>query len=281
MLRDAVRGVVVMATGLAEETGRRVVGAATGLLERSGVDVAAIERTVNEQFPPSAKSLQTLAEDAVTAGRAGLDLALGAARSEVDKVFERVGDQVVKVGVVLSYLESKLREVEEQPQAGAAARPGARPEARAGNLFEAGWDERAPEPVEVDRTDGTAGSERPEPTRRTAAKQPASKQSTARQATAGQSAAKGTGAKPAVRDAAVKKAPAVKAGAGGTTGRASAATGKTATGKADAERVGTKKATAKKAPAKQTPVKKAAAKKPAAKKSAPKKSAPKKADDGV
>ncbi len=136
MLRDAVRGVTVLAVELAEETGKRVVGTATGLLERSGVDVGAIERTVAEQFPPSVRSLQTLAEEAVTVGRAGLDLALGTARSEVEKIFELVGDQVVKVGVVLGYLESKLREVEEE-------QPAPKPESRAGDLFGAGWEAEA------------------------------------------------------------------------------------------------------------------------------------------
>ncbi|WP_344641504.1 hypothetical protein, partial [Kitasatospora cystarginea] len=177
MLRDAVRGVVVVATELAEETGKRVVGAATGLLERGGVDVAAIERTVSEQFPPSARSLQTLAGEAVTAGRAGLDLAVGVARGEVEKVFERVGDQVVKVGVVLSYLESKLREVEEQPH----LPPESKPEARAAGLFEAGWDERAAEPAKADEVNGTATAGRPAPApapapaRRAAAKPAAAK----------------------------------------------------------------------------------------------------------
>ncbi|KQV19989.1 MULTISPECIES: hypothetical protein [unclassified Kitasatospora] len=125
MLRDAVRGVVVVATEVAEEAGKRVAG----LLERSGVNVAALE-----QFPPSVKTLQTLAEEAVTAGRAGLDLAVGVTRGEVERVFEKVGDQVVKVGVVLSFLESRLREVEETT-------PTPAQEARAGGLFEAGWEE--------------------------------------------------------------------------------------------------------------------------------------------
>ncbi|MFD0569599.1 hypothetical protein ACFQ0T_10465 [Kitasatospora gansuensis] len=113
MLRDAVRGVVVVAAEVAEEAGKRVAG----LLERSGVHVAGLE-----QFPPSVKTLQTLAEEAVTAGRAGIDLAVGVTRGEVDKLFEKVGDQVTKVGVVLSFLESRLREVEE-PAPTPARRP--------------------------------------------------------------------------------------------------------------------------------------------------------------
>ncbi|WP_441249644.1 hypothetical protein [Kitasatospora sp. McL0602] len=138
MLRDAVRGVTALAVELTEEATRRAVGAATGLLERSGVDVAVVERVVAEQFPPSVKSLQMLAGEAVTVGRAGVDLAVGVARSEVERIFERVGDQVVKVGVVLGYLESRLRDVDEAP---------AQPEGRAEGLFEAGW-EAEPVPEE-------------------------------------------------------------------------------------------------------------------------------------
>ncbi|WP_371500155.1 hypothetical protein OG871_27115 [Kitasatospora sp. NBC_00374] len=142
MLRDAVRGVVAVATTIAEETGKRVLTTATGLLERGGVDVAAVERRFAEQFPPSGRSLQSLAEEAVTVGRAGVDMAVGVARAEAEKVFERVGDQVVKIGVVLSFLESQLRNTEEEPAAAAGAdQPPARPAARAEALFEAGWDD--------------------------------------------------------------------------------------------------------------------------------------------
>ncbi|GAA2155770.1 hypothetical protein GCM10009760_55940 [Kitasatospora kazusensis] len=137
MLRDAVRGVTVLAVELAEETGKRVVGTAAGLLERSGVDVAAIERTVAGQFPPSVRSIQLLAGEAVTVGRAGLDLAVGTARTEAEKIFELVGDQVVKVGVVLGYLEGLLREVEEEQAAPA------KPESRAGDLFGVGWEDES------------------------------------------------------------------------------------------------------------------------------------------
>ncbi|GAA0666272.1 hypothetical protein GCM10010193_17310 [Kitasatospora atroaurantiaca] len=216
MLRDAVRGVAVVAAELAEETGKRVVGAATGLLERSGVDVAAIERTVGQQFPPSAKSLQTLAEEAVTAGRAGLDLAVGVMRSEVEAVFERVGDQVVKVGVVLGYLESKLREVEE---------PAARPEPRADGLFDAGWEDgdRAGRSVVSERVEVEV--EEPAPAKKATAKKATAKKSTtekpaARKATTKKTAptkaaAKKTTVKTAAKKATAKKAaPAKKAAAG-------------------------------------------------------------------
>ncbi|MDH6579343.1 hypothetical protein [Kitasatospora sp. MAP5-34] len=171
MLRDAVRGVTVLAVELAEETGKRVVGTAAGLLERSGVDVAAIERTVAEQFPPSVRSLQMLAGEAVTVGRAGLDLAVGTARAEAEKIFELVGDQVVKVGVVLGYLESRLREVEEEHPA-----PAAKPEARAGDLFGVGWEAEAESEIAAEEAEEAAPPEPvaeepvpvPEPTKKAA-----------------------------------------------------------------------------------------------------------------
>ncbi|MFF7593050.1 hypothetical protein ACFZCK_36825 [Kitasatospora purpeofusca] len=163
MLPKTVRGAVAAAAVLVEEVGKRVVGTAAGLLEKGGIDVTEVERRFGGQFPPSAQSLQTLAEEAVTAGRAGVDLAVGVARGEVEKVFEKVGDQVTKVGVVLAYLESKLREVEDE-DGEEGARPeqaGPPPAPRAGGLFEDGWEQetRGPagaerivvdEPVEVD-----------------------------------------------------------------------------------------------------------------------------------
>ncbi|MEV6978406.1 hypothetical protein [Kitasatospora sp. NPDC093806] len=138
MLPKTVRGAVEAAAVLVEEVGKRVVGTAAGLLEKGGIDVAEVERRLGGQFPPSAQSLQTLAGEAVTAGRAGVDLAVGVARGEVEKVFEKVGDQVTKVGVVLAYLESKLREVEEEAAPASASAPAPAP--RAGGLFEDGWE---------------------------------------------------------------------------------------------------------------------------------------------
>ncbi len=145
MLPRTVRGVVETAAGVVEEVGKRVVGTAAVILEKAGVDVADVERRLGGQFPPSAKTLQTLAEEALTAGRAGVDLAVGMARNEAEKVFEKVGDQVTKVGVVLAYLETKLREVEEEAP---AAEPGADaygaeepvPAPRADDLFGRGWE---------------------------------------------------------------------------------------------------------------------------------------------
>ncbi|MFJ4189521.1 hypothetical protein [Kitasatospora sp. NPDC089509] len=162
MLPRTVRGAVAAAAVVVEEVGKRVVDTAAAILERTGVDVAEVERRLGGQFPPSAQTLQTLAEEAVTAGRAGVDLAVGVARNEVEKAFEKVGDQVTKVGVVLAYLESKLREVEEEPVvAGSAAEPypGEEPvpAPRAGDLFGRGWefeDERvAAEPVVAERVE--------------------------------------------------------------------------------------------------------------------------------
>ncbi|MER5865269.1 hypothetical protein [Kitasatospora sp. NPDC002040] len=232
MLRDAVRGVVVVATEVAEEAGKRVAG----LLERSGVNVAGLE-----QFPPSAKTLQTLAGEAVTAGRAGVDLAVGVARSEVEKVFELVGDQVVKVGVVLGYLESKLREVEEEPV------PAPPQEARAGGLFDAGWEDEVrptePEPEPDDWAEADGWAETPAP------------------------------AAPAVKRAAVKKAAVVK--------KTATAKKTAAADKAPVKKAAVKKTTAAKTTTvRTTAAKKTAAKKTAAKKTATKKAAPRKpADD--
>ncbi|MFD9130136.1 hypothetical protein ACFV0G_36180, partial [Kitasatospora sp. NPDC059571] len=145
MLRDAVRGVVAIAATIAEEAGRRVAGTAAELLERTGVDVSAVERKVAEYVPPSARSLQMLAGEAVTVGRAGIDLAVGVARGEAERLFETVGDQAVKLGVVLGYIEGKLRDVDAEPSEGARpAADGRRPagrEPRAEGLFTAGWDD--------------------------------------------------------------------------------------------------------------------------------------------
>ncbi|MFG3056316.1 hypothetical protein ACGFZP_35910 [Kitasatospora sp. NPDC048239] len=226
MLPKTVRGVVEVAAELAEEVGKRVVGRAAGLLEKGGIDLSEVERRLGGQFPPSAKSLQTLAEEAVTAGRAGVDLAVGVARGEVEKAFEKVGDQVTKVGVVLAYLESKLREVEEEPVPAASA-PAPAPAPRADDLFGRGW-EKAEEPdaeavrtgepivaerVEVDvpaaDAEPAAGAARPsgrKPARKAAAKaavnddaKPAAKPA------AKKSAAKKAPAKAAARKTAVKK----------------------------------------------------------------------------
>ncbi|MFF1874897.1 hypothetical protein [Kitasatospora herbaricolor] len=271
MLRDTVRGFVTVASGLAEEAGKRVVLTAAELLERSGIDLAEVERKARAagQFPPSVKSLQTLAEEAVTAGRAGFDLATGVARSEVEKAFEKVGDQVTKVGVVLAYLESRLRDVEEDgaPAARPADKNGAAA-ARADGLFGHGWEQggessdtggRPGEPIVAERVPVDDGGS-PEP---------------AGEDRAGEAwAPEGPDApRPPARTAQAKRAaagkarktpgkPAGKAGTGGAAGRPAA------------KATPAKQAPAKQAPAKGTPAKKASGKGAAAGSSTPEKAAP-------
>lgn len=258
MLRRTVQGCVELASELADEVGKRVVGTAAELLERSGVDLSEVERRLGGQFPPSVKSIQTLAGEAVTAGRAGVDVAVGVARSEVEKAFERVGDQVTKVGVVLAYLESKLREVEEEavPPAGRSAAG-----ARADGLFGDGWEhgEGGAEPivaerVEVDEADehspAPARSRKAaaEPTR--AARTPAEPAPAAKEPVAKAPAAKEPVEEAPAKEARARKAPAAKARAG-----------EAGTGKSQA-----KKAAAKKTPARKTVVtKKATAEQPSGK----------------
>ncbi|MDH6710952.1 hypothetical protein P3T27_007703 [Kitasatospora sp. MAA19] len=274
MLPRTVRGVVEVAAGLVEEVGKRVVGTAATILERSGVDVTEVERRLGGQFPPSAKTLQTLAEEAVTAGRAGVDLAVGVARGEVEKAFERVGDQVTKVGVVLAYLESKLREVEEDavPAAGPAGSDEAdeedeaerpTPAPRADDLFGRGWESAdgqaaawavgepiVAERVEVDEpveVDPPVPPVRPAVARKAAAKRtPAKKAPVADRSTAGGEAAVGE----AAEKTSAEKTSAEKAE------------------KASAKRTTAKKAPAKKSAAKKTTVKKTAVKKTATAKKA-------------
>ncbi|MFJ7912070.1 hypothetical protein [Kitasatospora sp. NPDC096204] len=236
---------VETAAGVVEEVGKMVVGTATSILEKAGVDVAGVERRLGGQFPPSVETLQTLAGEAVTAGRAGVDLAVGVARNEAEKVFEKVGDQVTKVGVVLAYLETKLREVEEEAPA-AASGPGAYeaeepvPAPRAGDLFGRGWEfeeERSAartadepivaervevdEPVEVDppvppvppvsvaapapKEEAAAAPETAAPGKSTAAKDTAAKDTAAKDTAAKDTPAKGTAKKSVAKKSAAKK----------------------------------------------------------------------------
>ncbi|WP_329499095.1 hypothetical protein [Kitasatospora herbaricolor] len=302
MLRDTVRGFVTVASGLAEEAGKRVVLTAAELLERSGIDLAEVERKARAagQFPPSVKSLQTLAEEAVTAGRAGFDLATGVARSEVEKVFEKVGDQVTKVGVVLAYLESRLRDVEEDdaPAARSADKNGAAA-ARADGLFGHGWEQggespdtggRPGEPIVAERVpvdDGGSpepageawapeGPDAPQPPARTApAKRAAAGKATRK--TPGKPAGKaGTGGAAAAGRPAAKQAPAKGTPAKGTpakqaSGKGAAAGGSTPDRAAPAKKAAAaKKPAAKKAAGKKTTVTRtASAGQPTAKKAAP------------
>ncbi|MFD7586899.1 histone H1-like repetitive region-containing protein [Kitasatospora sp. NPDC059811] len=249
MLPRTVRGVVEVAAGLAEEVGKRVVGTAAVILERTGVDVTEVERRLGGQFPPSAKTLQTLAEEAVTAGRAGVDLAVGVARGEVEKAFEKVGDQVMKVGVVLAYLESKLREVEEEAEpavrsAGVDEAAEPTPAPRADDLFGRGW-ERADEQPAAPVAGEPIVAERVEVDEPVEVDPPVPP---VRPSLPGKAAAKRTP---------VRKAP---------------ATEQTSTEKVPTEQAPTEQTpVAGRAGAKKSPAKKAAAKKPVAKKTAAKK----------
>jgi hypothetical protein len=286
MLPRTVRGAVAAAAVVVEEVGKRVVETAAAVLEKTGVDVTEVERKLGGQFPPSAKTLQTMAEEAVTAGRAGVDLAVGVARNEVEKAFERVGDQVTKVGVVLAYLESKLREIEEEP---AAARPGPdpyeaaaeepTPAPRADDLFGRGWEyeservagepivaERVEvdEPVEVDPPVPPAPRE---PRTADAAQAPvigeptAAKKTTAKKVPAKKAAAKKATSKTATAGkAAAKKTTAGKAAAKRTTTAKKATVKKTATAKQPdaqpktaAKRTATKRTTVRKATSTKNP----------------------------
>ncbi|MGW7586363.1 hypothetical protein ACWGKU_10390 [Kitasatospora sp. NPDC054768] len=246
---------VETAAGVVEEVGKLVVGTATSILEKAGVDVAGVERRLGGQFPPSVETLQTLAGEAVTAGRAGVDLAVGVARNEAEKVFEKVGDQVTKVGVVLAYLETKLREVEEEaPAAGSgpesyeAEEPVPAP--RAGDLFGRGWEfeeERSAvpatgepivaervevdEPVEVDPPVPPVSRAAPVPPEAPAAEESAAGESPAKKSAAGESPAK----KSAAKKSTPRKSAAEKPATTGTAGKGTARKG-TAAGKATAKK---------------------------------------------
>ena len=269
MLRETVRGFVAVASELAEEVGKRVVLTAAELLERSGIDLAEVDRRARAagRFPPSAKSLQTLAEEAVTAGRAGLDLAAGVARSEVEKAFEMVGDQVTKVGVVLAYLESRLRDVEEEvgPQAAQSDQsPGKAAAARADGLFGHGWEQadwapeddsgaRTAEPTVTERVevdDSGPTGESPAPAKRAApAKKAAAKKAAAKAAAEEPEPAKKAGADNAADKKAAAKKPAGKKAAGKKTTVTKTASAKQPTAKkatpvnATAKRAATKRTT--------------------------------------
>ncbi|MER8182437.1 hypothetical protein [Kitasatospora sp. NPDC094015] len=274
MLRDAVRGAVAVATVVAEETGRRVLTTATGLLERGGVDVSAVERVITEQFPPSGRSLQNLAQEAVTAGRAGVDLAVGVARSEAERIFERVGDQVMKVGVVLSFLESQLRDTEEKPaeQSDARSQAPTPPAPRAEGLFEAGWDdEEWGGTADEVPADAWAVPDPADPVVATPAEQPPAKGapvSGPKKAPAKKAPAR----KAPAKKAPVRKADGVPAGDG--------AAKQTAPEPSGAKKASAKKTTAKKATAKKTVTRKAVAtpaETPAARKAAARKTVVRKA----
>ncbi|WP_051830508.1 MULTISPECIES: hypothetical protein [Streptomyces] len=258
---------VETAAGVVEEVGKRVVGTAAVILEKAGVDVADVERRLGGQFPPSAKTLQTLAEEALTAGRAGVDLAVGMARNEAEKVFEKVGDQVTKVGVVLAYLETKLREVEEEAP---AAEPGADaygaeepvPAPRADDLFGRGWEfeeerssgRRVGDPIVAERVEVDAPVEVDPPVPPAAPRKAPARRSTAETSTEKSSenrAEKKTAAagRPVAEKATAKRATAKKAAAKKTTTVKKSATAKQAAAQpeAPAKRTATRRTTVRKA----------------------------------
>ncbi|MDX3096983.1 histone [Streptomyces sp. ME19-03-3] len=112
-MRDALRTCLQIAGGLTEATRRRAVGAAKELLDQTGIDVAAVQRSIGERIPPE---VQTLADELMASGRANRDLLLGLIREEIDKAMSRVGrlaDEVTKVGVVLEALERRVRNLED------------------------------------------------------------------------------------------------------------------------------------------------------------------------
>ncbi|MDH6113533.1 superfamily II DNA/RNA helicase [Kitasatospora sp. MAP12-15] len=238
-MRDTLREYVEFATGLAEGAGKRVVGTATGLLERAGVDLEAVERTVAAQLPPSVQSLQTLVGELATAGRTGVDLAVGLARTEAEKAVERVGrlgDQVVKVGVVLSYLEGKLRDLEGgEPEQRPSADRREPPAARAQGLFGEDW---WPEEESAALDEEPVLDEEPAPAA-VPAKKAAPRKAAPRKAAPAKAAVKKT----AVRKTAAKQPTAAKK----ATEPKKTATKKTAAAKPAAAKTATKKAPAKKA----------------------------------
>ncbi|MFJ6216079.1 hypothetical protein ACIQGZ_22500 [Streptomyces sp. NPDC092296] len=255
-MRDTLRGWVQFAADIAEETGRRTVHTARDLLDRGGVDVQALQRALTEQVPASARSLQSVADDVVAAGRTGRDLVVGLVRSEAERTVQLagwVGDQVVKTGVLLELLERKLREVEES---GAAAEEEAPPQARAEQLFGAGWQQET-------------GAERPvRPVRIPVADEPVD----------GPEAAAESAAEAAAEAAPAKKAPVPRktTGPGGAAGRRGAPTaGQVAEGRAAARTAPARRAAAEEAPARKTPVpRKTAAGKPTSEKVGPGQEAP-------
>ncbi|MEU9044374.1 MULTISPECIES: hypothetical protein [unclassified Kitasatospora] len=267
---------VETAAEVVEEVGKRVVVTAASILEKAGVDVAEVERRLGGEFPPSAKTLQTLAGEAVTAGLAGVDLAVGVARNEAEKVFEKVGDQVTKVGVVLAYLESKLREVEEEvpaatPGEGAYGAEEPVPAPRADDLFGRGWEyedepsagRSAGEPIVAERVevDEPVEVDPPVPPVALLAPTPPQEQEQERKAAPRKAAARKTAAKkaapaekPAAKKAAAKESAAEKSAAKRTAARKTTTVKKTTTAeqsaaqsKAPAKRTATRKTTVRKA----------------------------------
>jgi hypothetical protein len=278
-MRDMLRGCV----RFAEETGRRAAGTALELLERGGVDLKGLERALTERVPAPVRSLWTVAEDVVTVGKGGAELVAGRIRSEAEKTWHRVGvvgDQVVKVGVILEFLERKLRELDDRGSGGSPEPSVWETTApRADSLFGAGWEDDeageapraaavpvripvveesapesapdlAPEPQAVPEAVPEAESEPEAEPEREPGAAPESEETPAAKNTAVRTSDVTT---PAVK-ATVVKATAVKTRAVRTT---AAAKRTKSTKNSASSRASTEATAAKKAPARKAPVKKA------------------------
>ncbi|GAA2498928.1 hypothetical protein GCM10010406_39340 [Streptomyces thermolineatus] len=126
-MRDALRTCLQIAGGLTEVTRQRAASAARELLDQAGIDLDEVQRKVAGRIPPE---VQTLADELVTAGRTNRDLLVGLIREEVDKAMQRagrIGDELVRVGVLVEMLERRIRNLEGGGEPGPAA-----PEAPAG-----------------------------------------------------------------------------------------------------------------------------------------------------
>ncbi|MFE1785096.1 hypothetical protein ACFW9F_21620, partial [Streptomyces sp. NPDC059506] len=126
-MRDALRTCLQIAGGLTEVTRQRAASAARELLDQAGIDLDEVQRKVADRIPPE---VQTLADELVTAGRTNRDLLVGLIREEVDKAMQRagrIGDELVRVGVLVEMLERRIRNLEGGGEPGPAA-----PEAPAG-----------------------------------------------------------------------------------------------------------------------------------------------------
>ena len=283
-MRDMLRGWVRFAAGIAEETGRTTVRTAKDLLDRGGLDVDALQRTLAEQVPAP---VQSVAGDVLEVGRVGRDAVVGLVRSEAERTWHlvgRMGDQVVKAGVLLELLERKLREVE---GSGSESPPPA-PRARAETLFGADWQaedvaaerssvepvripvEEEPEPGgpaaaeelattrHTDRPTGGPAVEKP-PAERTAVKKSAAKKAAVKKAAAKKAVTQKAAAQKAAAKHVAAKQPSAKQASVRQAAARQTAVAKKAAKQAPAERAVTTKAAAKKAA-----TTKASAKKPAA-----------------
>jgi hypothetical protein len=269
-MRDTLRECLRIGTAVTETALRRVEGATREALNRAGIDPDELQHRLAEQVP------QPVRENA--------EAAAGLLRSEAEKAWERLGDGVVQVGVVLETLERWVRDFEgrrdqEAPAAedagadaaSATGRPG-RSEGAASGAAErtAGRAEEAfPRParptqgpstgpvrVFVDEGDEEAGGR---PVRPTAApprpRTPAAAEKTpAKRAPAKKSAAKKTVAKKAAKKPAART----------TASQAGAGVPDEAGEKSGAKRAPAKKSAAKKSAAKKTAAKKSSAGKPEA-----------------